>query len=157
MDRIIAFRNKAQLALWKYELLGQLSDGHWENSRPFNHWQDWHQAKALVDPSNVGRNFYPIRERYNFANKDLLEVVDGRMIGYVRLVLQLGEGIIERANLRWAVGCDGKLERSSRDKMGAEDAGIVVRALENEVYTLKDLKRDLRDMGKIIKTWRSGI
>ena len=32
--------NVAQAAIFAFEISGQLSDGHWENARPYNHW-DW--------------------------------------------------------------------------------------------------------------------
>ena len=152
--KTLAFRNADQLVLWKYELLGQLSDGHWENSVPHTHWERWHDAEAIVDPDNVGRDFWVQRDRYNFANKDLLDVVAKRMIGYVRIAKSLGAEVLERTELRWSVGCDGELTGYKRDKMGNEDAGMVTRALENPSYTMKDLKRDLKDMGIIIKIRR---
>lgn len=82
-ERVIAFMNNPQVILYECELKGQISDGHWENARPMDHWKIMTDAKAIEDPSNLGPNFYPKR-KYNFAAKDLVEVVDDRMIWWVK-------------------------------------------------------------------------
>lgn len=150
----IAFRNADQLVLWKLELLGQISDGMWENSRPHDHWRVWHSNEAIVDQENLGKNFYAQRESYNFNSKDLLDVVEKRMIGAVRLARVLGLERISQPDLRWCIGDDGKLMKHKQEKMGCEDARTVVLALEAETYTRKDLIRDLKDMKQIIKMRR---
>lgn len=81
----LRFRNMAQKVLWDFELSGQLSDGRWENSRPYDHWEYWHRDVAtVVDPDHVGRDFYVRRDGYCFTEKDLLEVVGARMLNAVR-------------------------------------------------------------------------
>lgn len=77
-------RNLAQKVLWENELSGQISDGQWENATPHNHWEPWCRATVVVDPDNVGRDFYARRESYNFSAPDLLSVVGERMVEYVR-------------------------------------------------------------------------
>lgn len=84
-DGILRVRNVAQKVLWEEELSGQISDGHWENSGPNDHWQPWCNATIVVDPDHVGRNFWARRESYNFTAKDLLDVVGERMVEAVRL------------------------------------------------------------------------
>lgn len=81
----LRFRNLAQKVLWDQELAGQISDGRWENSRPFEHWIPWCDATTVVDPDNVGRDFHVVREGYCFTEKDLLEVIGERMEEYVRV------------------------------------------------------------------------
>ena len=77
--------NAAQAALLKHELLGQMSDGYWENSRGHgDDWRKWSRADVVVDPDNVGINFYQSRN-YDFLSEDLLKTVRTRMILYVRL------------------------------------------------------------------------
>lgn len=78
-------RNLAQKVLWEQELSGQISDGHWENASPHDHWEAWCDAKVVVDPENVGRDFWARRESYNFTSKDLLDVVGDRMVEAVRV------------------------------------------------------------------------
>ena len=77
--------NAAQAALLKHELLGQMSDGHWENSRGHgDDWRKWSRADVVVDPDNVGINFYQSRN-YDFLSEKLLKTIRTRMILYVRL------------------------------------------------------------------------
>ena len=77
-------RNEAQKVLWVHELTGQLSDGRWENSKPNNHWRPWSDADVVVDPTNVGRDFYAQRDGYCFTEKDLLSIIGDRMLELVR-------------------------------------------------------------------------
>lgn len=83
----IVWRNLAQAVLFEQELKGQISDGNWENSSPEYHWHRMCDALSEVstteDGSDCGPNFAPVR-RYNFNDKDLLEVVGDRMLEYVR-------------------------------------------------------------------------
>lgn len=85
MTGTLRVRNIAQKILFTQELSGQLSDGHWENSSPRDHWQPWCSAKVVVDPTHPGRDFYARRDTYDFAAKQLLDVVADRMIEAVRL------------------------------------------------------------------------
>jgi hypothetical protein len=75
-------RNEAQKVLME-ELDGQISDGMWENARPMDHWIVWCDAEVVVDPTNVGRDFYAMKDNYNLTSKDLLDVVGDRMIADV--------------------------------------------------------------------------
>lgn len=78
-------RNLAQKILWEEELTGQLSDGRWENSRPHDHWEPWCDATVVIDPDHVGRDFWVRRDGYCFTERDLLDILADRMLGYVRL------------------------------------------------------------------------
>lgn len=85
MPGTLRFRNIEQKILWDVELSGQISDGRWENSRPYDHWEYWHRdVEVVVDPDNVGRDFYVRRDGYCFTEKLLLEVVGERMLNAVR-------------------------------------------------------------------------
>lgn len=85
---VITVTNEAQKVLLDNELKGQLSDGYWENARPFDHWKMPCRAAVVIgDTPSV--NFYAMR-RYNFAADELLKVVRTRMILYVRLAKLLG-------------------------------------------------------------------
>jgi len=100
MTNVLRVRNEAQRILLEKELKGQLSDGHWENARPFDHWQPWCDAVVVVDPTNVGRNFYARRDNYNFTSREMLTVLRYRMLRYVQH--RLGEYTMEQmlADLR---------------------------------------------------------
>lgn len=83
---VLVVRNEAQRILFEEELSGQISDGHWENSRPYDHWGPWTSAVVIVSPDGetVGRTFWAQKTAYNFTDRDLLDVVGDRMIEYVQ-------------------------------------------------------------------------
>lgn len=77
-------RNLAQKILWEEELCGQISDGHWENASPNDHYYPWCSADVVVDPDHPGRDFYANKTAYRFDDPALLEVVGDRMLAYVQ-------------------------------------------------------------------------
>lgn len=77
-------RNLAQKILWDDELCGQISDGRWENSSPRDHWEPWGRCEVVIDPDNVGRDFYARRDGYCFTEKELLSIIGERMLESVR-------------------------------------------------------------------------
>lgn len=86
--------NIRQAVLFSQEISGQLSDGHWENTRPIDHWEVWCEASRvgnlLIDSTNPGRTQSWVRkDNYALTNKDLLECVGGRMIAYVKIAMWL--------------------------------------------------------------------
>lgn len=89
MTNMIRFANAAQAILFECELKGQISDGHWENSRPYDHYRIMCDAKvthafhADSDGAVIGKNFTPKR-KYNFNDKSLVDCVGQRMISYVK-------------------------------------------------------------------------
>jgi len=83
--RVITFRNEAQVALWKKELCGQISDGFWENARPYGHYEEITSADVQAGPLLGVHGFHPKRA-YNLAAKDLYECVGDRMLGFIREV-----------------------------------------------------------------------
>lgn len=80
----LAVRNEPQKILFDEELSGQISDGMWENTVPHNHWEVWCDAEVIVDPRNVGRDFYAVRDNYNFVNRELISIVGDRMLQAVQ-------------------------------------------------------------------------
>lgn len=81
---VLRVRNRAQQILFMKELRGQISDGMWENTVPFNHWAAWSNTKVVVDPKNLGRNFSVAKDNYQLNAKALLSVVGDRMVGEVQ-------------------------------------------------------------------------
>ncbi len=92
----LRLQTPAQVAVFNEELTGQMSDGYWENSRPYNHWT-WAPARELVTVAAEGQKvglFYAYTDhlgqalevkftpprRYNFCNSVLLECVGDRML-----------------------------------------------------------------------------
>ena len=55
----IIFNNLAALFLFEAEISGQISDGYWENARPYDHWKwvsglDVEYDKNIEDPGYLG-------------------------------------------------------------------------------------------------------
>ncbi len=155
----LVVRNIEQAAAW-LELDGQISDGMWENAKPQDHWRIWCDAQVLVGP-NVGRNFYAQKDSYRFDDKGLLDVVGLRMLGIVRIARALGMKAAKRHE--HDVDTNGKLYAATgtgdyyikmRERIEATGHNALVNALADESYTMNDLKRDLRDLRKIIKIRR---
>lgn len=113
-------RTIEQVALFKMELSGQISDGHWENSRPHDHWQQWCRAEVKVAPTGTkpGRNFWAKRETYGLTSSQLLSVVGGRMLGQVRLTQQFGLKAAEEMESCLGCGEDGKFTPTFDDPAG---------------------------------------
>lgn len=76
------------LAVWREEVLGQLSDGMWENTSPTNHWEFWHKlVTKLGEPSVVmdeGKHV-PYRQKTSYNIAGLYEYVGDRMLAYGRM------------------------------------------------------------------------
>lgn len=85
MPKVLAVRNAAQKVLWEEELLGQISDGMWENVGPRDHYRDWMDVTVIVAPTgHVGRNFHADKDNYNFANTEFISIVGDRMLTAVQ-------------------------------------------------------------------------
>jgi hypothetical protein len=179
----LAFRNETQRVLWENELCGQISDGHWENARPMNHWKVWCNAIVKVDPANVGRSFWPIKDNYNFLSADLLNVISARMLVLVRLAYVFG---LQRAKILmycfdlsevqegapWqmvfkGMPTYGKGEKYWDDKRAEIAAVLLVPhidlyyvkdvGLNADIFCMADLKKELRDMKAIMKVQRNVV
>ena len=176
--KTLAFRTKSQVILWKHEILGQLSDGHWENFRVRRygrqHWQFWtdEDVQTIERPEGpVGRDFHADYDGYNLTSKDLLEAVGKRMVVLVRLGLTFGE---ENARLLEHL-CDldggwagmptyegqywddlraqiGKWMANNKQSLEAVERAVRFDAYAAKPYDRKALLADLREMKKTIKT-----
>jgi hypothetical protein len=85
MMNLITFRTATQAAIFEKELVGQFSDGMWENASPSNHWKPWSEAKVEVG-GVIGRNFWVQKDGYDLHHPMLLDVVGARMITYAQSV-----------------------------------------------------------------------
>lgn len=156
MSRVIRFRTAVQAALWEHEIVGQLSDGKWENDTQCD-WRAWAGAKVEVGEP-VGRTFRVRgRQRHALDDADLVKWVGARMRVYAVLSragydqAEVGlfanlfdlegdwEGVPEYEGDRW---------QEIRRNLGAYDVGLVRRQVENGLpfYTLKHLRADLKEM-----------
>jgi len=74
--------------VWEHEILGQLSDGAWENSGPHDHWEFWHKLDLAIGRPKVAYNYYGrIKNGYNLAG--LIQYVGDRMVNMGRMGMAL--------------------------------------------------------------------
>jgi hypothetical protein len=164
MGRLV-FRTMTQKVLFEHEIKGQLSDGHWENSYPQDHWRPWCDAKVEVGP-NVGRDFHARRTSYVLNSKSLLDVVAQRMIAYCRIALRFGEDKVELYEK--LLGLDGEFRgppdyadygkstywTDIRKKLADAPVDEIRAAVEDEkLYTRRQLIVDLKEMRQAMATW----
>ena len=173
MAKTIGFRNTVQVTLYECELKDQISDGHWENATPHGHWRVMCDAVAAVadDSLPIGPNFQTMR-KYNFASPELLNVVSGRMLFFVRAKMMHPELTTEqlrelgsfvdcttgKAGVDWVINAakeggfwEERLETATKLLIvPAEDlAGAFAKIME-EPYSEKQLKLDLREISCIV-------
>lgn len=154
-------RNLAQRALW-LELDGQLSDGHWENARPQEHWMDWCrcQVRTAAPGAPVGRTFYAMRDRYALANPQLLRVVGARMLATVRVALAHGLQVADLLQHHFACGDRDSapaIEWPSYCDLRSQCAALgvtpeqVEAALARPDYGWRQLRKDLADLQQAMR------
>ena len=88
----ITFPTPTALALWEKEILGQLSDGMWENSRPHDHWRYWSRLDSEVRAgicALTGSMGGPQKTCYNLSA--LIPFIGDRM-------LKIGQDIVGEEN-----------------------------------------------------------
>ena len=157
----IYFANELQVALFKNELSGQISDGYWENSRPFDHWKRICNAEIAIDSQNprveISSCKYFIR-KYNFANSDLIDVVGDRMknivmlakAGYDKKIISTFDELADvmftdNKNEYWV----NKLDLFVATFGSREEYDRIVNT--NRISTA-ELKKMLREMSKIVNS-----
>lgn len=160
----ITFRTAIQATLWEREIVGQLSDGHWENSIPRDHCRPWCSAEVCVG-ENIGVDFYAQRSTYNLCNKSLLEVVGKRMLAYAKICKFFGRdnvGSLENlldldGNFRGLPKYEGKYWDEIREKLNTFGPGTIEavrQVVDADSYSMKDLRRDLKEMTQTMRTHR---
>lgn len=86
---VLTVRNLAQKVIWDSELSGQISDGKWENTVPYDHWEPWCDAEVVVATSELelGRNFAVKKDNYALDARDLwgIQEITDRTLAAVRL------------------------------------------------------------------------
>lgn len=77
-----------QAAIWKHEIVGQLSDGAWENTLPYDHWKFWGKIVVEVSKDKFGVSQFPLynRQKRNYqlttlTNPEFVDLSD-RMRAY---------------------------------------------------------------------------
>jgi len=152
-------------ALFELEIKGQLSDGHWENTRPYNHWEPWCEATAAVSRHIEGRDFYANKDNYQLTATDLLAAVGERMMVYVKLAEAFG---VKNAELlEYCFDLDGKFcgipkyggdtWTAIRNDLAKFDMVKVKEVVAETSYVMADLKRDLRELKRLMKVEKVAI
>lgn len=141
------------VALWNFEITGQLSDGMWENSKPYDHWKAWNNIEVKLGKPCT--NVYARKDNYNLVS--LLPIIGERMLKKGRMAKAMSTGF------------DGDLLYSAEhmpDTFEAFEKGsgnfsmIDLNAVTSEVakkyyacvYTHKDLRADLKSIKLAMKT-----
>ena len=161
----INFENDIQLALFRLEIRGQISDGFWENCKPEHHWIVWCDAEATADRKfKPGRDFDAVKSNYQLVNKRLFEAVGDRMTVYANIVDILGAEAAQVSALpdseKWFLRVTGELvDQYPWAKKQAEEwqrigltLDVLKQALKFENITEDDVKEELRAMSRIFKT-----
>lgn len=165
--------NMAQKILFLCEMKGQISDGQWENA-PGDHWKVWSGLKwsDVGIGSNIGRKFAATRDGYNFANKELVDIVGERMLFYVNIyknfpektekLLEVYSGLpdsyeqVENIfNLKYAKDKNDPNDWYVKELKFYTDAGFTLADFktveENKLYTEKEMLADLSCLKKSFK------
>jgi len=173
-NRVIAFENVTQASIFENEIKGQLSDGYWENARPYDHWQTPCEAEVIVDTENPGMRDVLVRRHYNFADKELVGYVGHRMIDYAKAAIALNDELMNNElplrsisafadyyNVMLELYENNIKEMNSTQKMVArwiqhykikhKYITKFKNIIDSVEYTEKDLMKDLRAMKKIVK------
>ena len=169
-QKTLIVRTLSQAVLFECELKGQFSDGNWENATPWEHWKSWSNAKVQIG-ENVGRNFYPIKDNYGLHV--LIKYIGDRMqfMGALAVLYPEETAFIMASeypgvpdslsdwsnHIKWAA--QEELPGWATRKVGRwENAGLTeekieqVERMKNEVYPLKQLRKDLTEIKTAMKT-----
>ena len=123
---------------------------------------NWDEVQ--VDPEHVGHNFFARKENYNLTA--LLPIIGDRLLFKIRVILACKEAEelaktnhwnlpenVEEYDF-WFGKQDDKYYREKIVRLG--DAGIfkteLVEAQNDEVYSMKDLRKDVANLKKAMKT-----
>lgn len=155
----LAFRNPDQKVLFDCELSGQLSDGQWENTEPYDHWEAWCNAETIV-ATDIGRDFDVKKQGYGFTRKEFLgdptdpEAFDlaERAMGYVRVARTFGYDIDVRSAADYDEPQDWMSEATKALVASIDQKQKVAVMADASIYDRNQLVADLRDINVIMKT-----
>jgi len=150
----------SSLNIWENEITGQLSDGAWENSKPYDHWEFWSKLTPTIGKPEVKAvNMRPKKTGYNLAS--LIEYVGDRMISVGRMgkainkLMDYNQRIVAEklgeSNIKDMEAYNAKVESKQWPFKHSKYVGVFSNTeLEkyfSTSYDLEDMKKDL----KIIK------
>lgn len=155
----IEFPNVSCLGLWRAEITGQLSDGMWENTAPYDHWKFWSDLDSAVGGCRVvtEQAWRCKKTGYNIAG--LYKYVGNRMVQFGRMgaacqtlgifdpprnFIEAGEHLSEMTLEEFKQKkADGSWKHSwVAEKMKYVD-DLTAETFYATKYTMKDLKKDV--------------
>lgn len=162
----LTFKTLSAVTLWHFEFQGQISDGMWENSRPYDHWKFWCHCEASVGETlQLVREFGhgPTKTAYNFGA--LREHIGDRMMTYGRFgkvaeALGKPELVKQFGDEHWNFDELEKLDSDTLDvaKFESEHPKCVglltpefIAMWKKTTYTLKDFNKDVKDIKAAMK------
>ena len=156
MKNVFTVRSIAQKALFDKEIKGQLSDGQWENCRPLNHWKPWSNAEVTVaaEGAPVGRNF-AARDKYDLTVLAGNDVVRGRMITAVKLVLTFGEQMYPLVSKLFDV--DGSWRGYPRQRANPTNDQDTLDVQLHELFPTQERLENVRTMADMQRYTKSDL
>lgn len=172
-EKLFVVENVAQKVLMLSELLGQISDGYWENSRPSDHYLAWSNVEIMT-AEEAGRapgvyDFYTWR-KYNFAAKSLLDIVGDRMLFKAKFAILCPDIYFALVAIGYGMDSVDALRKAAHyalyDNTGysqeqiakLEAAGVTQEILDevdaSDCYTMADMRKDLRALSKLANAGR---
>jgi len=157
-----------QKIIFLTEMQGQLSDGMWENTQPYDHWRPWSSLTwdtVHVDSKNAGVQGelkYAPKRKYGFNSTFLLDIVGARIILKINLWKMLGDDflkILEEDDS--LIPDDGEIPLYTGDywvkkRARMQELGLTEEVLQTAItkgpYTFKNLRKDCAALTKVFKT-----
>lgn len=139
------------LNLWKHELTGQFSDGMWENSGPDMHYRFWCDLEVVQGQPGVETDFPWKCLKTGYRLGALYEYVGDRMVRKGRMGAALGRMLSYEESYASEYMPNTYEEWVRRDKGDSYMHHVtdeMARKYYTTVYTMKDLKDDMRAVKK---------
>jgi hypothetical protein len=145
-ESVIFLPTWSAIAIWEHEITGQLSDGAWENTKPYNHWKFWNDLDVKRGSPEVKGGWAP-KKGYNLSS--LVPIVGDRIIAIGKMGKALGKNIkAEQSYAAEELEEDGKYTNSYIKKLSKSDRD----KFKNTVYTKNDMLKDLQYIKKAMST-----
>ena len=154
----VHFATKEAEILWQNEVLGQLSDGHWENATPRHHYDFWYDAQVIVD-GQIGYKGNPSKTNYNPLSllSPSFEITN-RMLSYIAAIRlnkdpDLAEYVVDWANKMKNPGED-KYWLEVSQKVKNEFGEDIDKAREEilQAASVQDVKTALKEIKQMFRT-----
>jgi len=153
---VIQLENPIQVALYNGMLIGQMSDGMWENSSPMNHWRP--MAEADVRIGKPGMNFSP-RRTYSFVT--LIPYVGEEMLDLARATKAYPSADLADLNHAIPYVVEARTEDFKEDwqkkyveeilkATGETDIEQFRAKVKGQPYGMGELRKDLRAIQNVV-------